>query len=295
MNAPNKSFAANNPPFPQNPVIGQTWRNWTWNGCMWTTAPATGIRVLTQTFGASAPYMPSAGLISGVAECFGGGGAGGGAANPQDVLQYVLCGGGGGSGGYSRLTFQAAQVLGGVVVSVGAGGVGVANGVGGAGGVTSFGALCVANGGLGGNHCDANTGAGGGGAGAPAGIGDIAFPGASGQSGVFQDLASGAWYSANDAPGGWIFGGTQTGLHASGTGTAGLPGVDHSGAGGSGAVINQAASSIGSFPGGAGALGFCVVTEFCWNDGVAADCDCAPPGRARVTDCGPDPYDLPGG
>jgi hypothetical protein len=271
-----------NAPFPSNPAVGQTWLNWTWNGCAWVpniAAPA--LRVVTQAFPASAPYMPSAGLVSCTVECFGAGGAGGGAANPQNVLQYVLCGGGGGSGGYSRITLQQAQVLGGVVVTIGQGGVGVANGRGGNGGITSFGALCVANGGIGGQQCDAVTGAGVGGPGASPGIGDIAFPGASGMSGSFQDLAAASWFTASSALGGWIFGGTQSFDLPSSSGAAGPPGLDNSGSGGGGAVINQGAAALGSFAGGAGATGFCLVTEYCWADASAQPSDCCPPG-ARV-------------
>jgi hypothetical protein len=285
MNAPNRSFDPNNPPFPQNPVPGQTWRNWTWNGCNWTTAPATGIRVLTQTFSSSGPYMPSPGLISCVVECIGGGGAGGGSGNPQNVLTYVLGGGGGGSGGYSRVTLQAAQVAGGVVVTIGAGGLGVPNGVGMPGGMTTFGALCVAAGGSGGQNCDASTGAGNGGNGAPSsGVGDISFPGACGLTGNFQDLAPASWFAASTAFGGWIFGGTVSEQVPSNDGVNGPPGIDHSGAGGGGAVINQAPSSVGSFAGGPGAAGFCIVTEYCWNDGTtAADCcDGAGAGVGRI-------------
>jgi hypothetical protein len=145
--------------------------------------------------------------------------------------------------------------------------------------VTSFGALCVANGGLGGINCDAATGGGAGGLNAPPGIGDIAFPGAAGLNGQFQDLAPASWFTASTSLGGWIFGGTQSTEVPSATGTNGLPGLGNSGAGGSGAVMNQLGP--GSFAGGAGAAGFCLVTEFCWADASAQPTDCCPPG-ARV-------------
>jgi hypothetical protein len=269
------------PPFPSNPAVGQTWMNWTWNGCQWvsnTSAPA--LRVLTQVFPASAPYMPSAGLVSCVVECIGAGGGGGGVANPQAVLQYVLCGGGGGSGGYSRVTLQQAQVLGGVVVTIGQGGLVAPNAGGGQGGVTSFGAFCVANGGYGGQNCDANTAAGIGGAMAPVGIGDVTFRGAVGASGIFQDLAAGAWFTANTAAGGQLFGGNSVLDCPSSAGIPGIPGWPNSGAGGSGAIMNQFAT--GSFPGGIGASGFCIVTEYCWADATGDPCCDGEPSGARV-------------
>lgn len=273
----------NAPPFPVNPAVGQTWQNWTWNGCTWVAnAAAPALRVVVQTFPASAPYMPSAGLVSCTVECFGPGGAGGGVSNPQNVLTYVLCGGGGGSGGYSRKTLQQSQVLGGVVVTIGVPGLGAPDADGGNGGVTSFGALCVANGGFGGQHCDANTGAGVGGQGALAGIGDIAFPGAAGQSGVFENLSAGGWFTASSALGGWIFGGNQSFDLPSGTGRAGPAGTDHSGAGGGGAVINQAGTAAGQFAGGPGAIGYCVVTEYCWADASGDPCCDGGSSGARV-------------
>jgi hypothetical protein len=271
-----------NAPFPSNPAVGQTWLNWTWNGCNWvvnTAAPA--LRVVRQVFGASAPYMPSAGLVSCEVECIGGGGAGGGAANPQNVLTYVLCGGGGGSGGLSRIVLQQAQVLGGVVVTIGAGGAGVAGANGGNGQDTSFGALCVAKGGSGGAVCNGTTGAGQGGGFAPQGVGEVTFTGAAGFSGIFLDLASGSWYTATSALGGWIYGGTSSIDSPSGAGFNGPAGFGNSGAGGSGAIVNQAPNSIGTFAGGNGGSGLCVVTEYCWADASAQPSDCCPPG-ARV-------------
>ena len=267
------------PPFPTNPVVGQTWQNWTWDGCTWT--PNTGgnaIRVLRQVFAQTGPYMPSAGLVSCDVECIGAGGGGGGVANPQGVLTYVLCGGGGGSGGYSRKMLQSSQVLGGVVVTIGQGGGSGPNGNGSFGGTTSFGGLCVANGGGGGVNCDADTGAGIGGPMATVGVGDVAFRGAVGQSGVFLDLAAGGWYTASNAAGGQLFGGNSVLDCPSSAGIPGIPGWPNSGAGGSGAVMNQFAT--GSFSGGIGASGLCIVTEYCW--GAASEGDCCPPGGARV-------------
>lgn len=128
-----------NGPFPIDPQLGQTFRGWQWNGTQWVCVNANA-RIVTQVFTASGVYTPSTGMTSALVECIGGGGGGGnvGNANPS----WILTAGGGGSGGYSKRTVSAALVRGGVVVTVGAGGAGNNPGQ-----PTSFGALCVANGG----------------------------------------------------------------------------------------------------------------------------------------------------
>src|SRR5580704_13026830 len=138
------------PPFPVNPQFGQFWNSWVWNGSRWVCTSGSGMRVVTQVFHASAPYSPSPGLVTAVVECVGGGGGGG----PCAESTVTIGGGGGaGSGGYSRVTLAAALVLGGVNVTIGAGGFGgnpLPDGIANAGQPTTFGAMCVANGGGGG-------------------------------------------------------------------------------------------------------------------------------------------------
>jgi hypothetical protein len=278
-----------NAPFPSNPAVGQTWLNWTWNGCAWvpnTAAPA--LRVVVQVFNQSAPYMPSAGLVSCTVECVGGGGGGGGAiasANIPTVSGWALGGGGGGSGGYSRITLQQAQVLGGVVVTIGqggAGGVGGQTGLAGVGGATSFGALCVANGGQAGQNGDlANNDWGAPGGRTSPGIGDITAPGSAGSiASAFYWATGGANGVATSGSGGpSYFGGMGANWLATMGQTPGVNGDSGSvGAGGDGGV---SATSTAPGNGGAGGDGICIVTEYCWADASAQPSDCCPPG-ARV-------------
>ena len=81
--------------------------------------------------------------------------------------------------------------------------------------------------------------------------------------------------------GGAIFGGN--GVLNAGLGQAlpGLPGYPNTGAGGTGAAVNQVAAT--EVLGGNGGSGFCIVTEYCWADSApgtpGCDCDC---GQARV-------------
>lgn len=276
-------------PFPSNPAVGQTWQNWTWNGCTWVTnAAAPALRVVTQVFTASAPYMPSAGLVSLMVECIGGGAGGGGAiasANLPTAPGWAMGGGGGGSGGYSRKILQQAQVLGGVVVTIGAGGLG---GIGGQPGLssdgqpTSFGALCVANGGLGAQNAYLpNNFWGAPGGRANPGIGDIAAPGSAGTMAIaFNWVSGGADGVAISGAGGASFFGGQgqnwqatVGQTARVNGQAGLLG-----SGGDGGVSG---TSTTPGNGGDGGLGFCVVTEYCWADAASGDPCCTGAG-ARV-------------
>lgn len=269
MNAP----AA--PPFPLNPSVGQRWQGWMWNGGQWVWAPTTGISVNVQIFPASAPYMPSQGLISAVVEAWGAGAGGGGV--QAGATMPTMGGGGGGSGGYSKKWLPASLVMGGVVVSVGAGGVGgTTQGVNGSpGGLTSFGAYCVANGGHGGvsawsNATQASSGYGG--APAPVGTGDLAFAGNAGQTGGYAlpgeevEVVGGL---GGAAPGSGGVDNVAATLGGTNVVADGPPGLSAGAGGGGAASANTAAVP----PGGTGADGLCVVTEYCFNDASEA-----PPG-----------------
>lgn len=269
----------NAPPFPLNPSVGQWWQNWIWNGANWVCSQATGVRVITTTFTASGPYQPSPGLVSLVVECIGGGGAGGNSGNPQGVTTFVLGGGGGGSGGYSRITLAAALVAGGVNVTIGAGGDGLSSGPvwGQDGQATTFGAFCVANGGKGGQLCDASSGAGLGGDGAEMGTGDVTFSGASGNNGMFLD-DPGGWVTAAGGMGGVTFGGNRLNASPSNSGAQGGNADPGTGAGGGGAILNQVqGTGANQWPGGSGGSGLCVVTEYCWADAGSGVDDCVDP------------------
>jgi hypothetical protein len=272
----------NAPPFPLNPMVGQRFQDWVWNGARWVCSPATGVQVLTRTFTATGPYMPSPGLVSVVVECMGGGGAGGGTSGPT-VAFMILAGGGGGSGGYSRKTLPAALVLGGVTVTIGAGGLPAIGANGGNGGATSFGALCVANGGFGGIVANPNQGAGEGGAEATAGVGDIAFPGTCGAVGLLAAYSSEQSIYVSGGLGGVMFGGNSNTTVGPGAQSGGFGSHANTGAGGSGGVNNQVGVGTPSVPaGGAAGSGICIVTEYCWADVVPNDCDSTVNVNARV-------------
>jgi hypothetical protein len=262
----------NAPPFPLNPTIGARFGNWMWNGSMWVCTPASGVRVNTVVFRAPGPYMPSAGLVTAVVEAVGGGGGGAGIFLP--TADYAGSGGGGGSGGYSKSTLAAALVLGGVNVVIGQGGaVSEIVGAAPAGTATSFGAMVVANGG-GGGISATTTSWGGGGVGASPGVGDLTFPGSTGQSGYLltPPIAIGeiGIEAGSGAPS--FFGGGVRGGGNQGTTQPGPSAFANSGAGGAGAWQNWVSVATAT-AGGAGGSGICIVTEYCWADSGDSGCD----------------------
>lgn len=256
------------PPFPANPAVGDRFGSWMWNGSAWVVAPPQSLTVNIQVFQASGAYLPSPGLQSVMVECLGGGGGGGGVNTV--AVGYLATGGGGGSGGYSRKMIPAGLVLGGVTVTVGAGG---ASGMGtttpptegGTGGVTSFGAFCVANGGQGGTSfvpLQISGAAGQPGSGAAAGTGDVTFPGATGQQGSSMIVAATAQVVAIGGLGGAILGGNSITEAWVGALNYGNPAAPGTGAGGSGGVVNQMAAGTAA-NGGAGGSGIVICTEYC--------------------------------
>ena len=46
----------NAPPFPPNPAFGQYYGNWVWSGTRWVCTNTNGVRIITKTFPASAPW-----------------------------------------------------------------------------------------------------------------------------------------------------------------------------------------------------------------------------------------------
>lgn len=276
---------------PVNPVVGQRFQKWTWDGSQWRCA-GQGMQIIIQVFNLSGPYTPSPGLITAIVEAVGGGAGGGGAqgnlagppVTPDDV-GWIVGGGGGSSGGYSRSALPSALVAGGVNVIIGQGGAGgpPTDGVpGGAGGMTSFGSLVVANGGIGGNAnvivsglLDATRGQGGA-RNIVGSIGDLTTWGNGGEHGdnfLFVSGASGA-VGFGGRGGGSYFQSAEVGVPHSATGTVGIAGFF--GAGGGGAASAYASTPV---PGGAGGNGIVVVTEHCFIDAVEPD-DCG--GQARV-------------
>lgn len=265
----------NAPPFPTNPSPGDGYCGWTWNGTQWICNQSQ--QIVVQSFSASGSYIPSPGLVSLVVEVMGAGGGGGPCAG--DAVT-VGGGGGGGSGGLSRKALSPALVRGGVIVTVGVGGSGNTTTNGTAGTATSFGALCVANGGGGGELNDSVNAWGEGGFGAPVGVGDLAFAGNPGQPGSSQVLGS-AVNVYGGAGGIMIGGGTLAQL--AGTGLAHPGSNGGPGAGGSGAAANAV---LAANPGGNGGNGLCIVTEYCFavfsSGGQNGCCPPAGQGVARV-------------
>jgi hypothetical protein len=269
---------------PVNPVIGQRFQKWTWDGSRWRCA-GQGMQIIIQTFNLSGPYTPSPGLITTVVEAVGGGAGGGGALGallgppPSGPEAWMVGGGGGSSGGYSRSALPAALVAGGVVVTIGQGGLGgpPTEGVsGGPGGMTTFGALVVANGGLGGNSnvivsgaLDATRGQGGA-RNILGSVGDLTVWGNAGEHGdsVVFDSGLAAAVVFGGRGGGSFFQSAEVGVPHSATGAAGIAGFF--GAGGGGAASAYASTPV---PGGAGGNGIVVATDYCFIDAVEPD-DC---------------------
>ena len=254
----------NAPAFPCAP--GSTW---TWQGT----------QVITRLITVTGLYVPSPGLVSALAECYGGGAGGGFCVQSPGTIGG---GGGGGSGGYSRTSLPAPMVAGGVNVIVGTGGSGLENPVtliGGPGTPTSFGSFCLANGGLGGAGNTSGNTWGEPGEGAPVGFGDFAVPGNPGTPGTSQTLEVGV--DVVGGAGGAIIGGGGIAIFApANLGGPGRAGQGYA-AGGGGAAVNQA--TLG-YIGGDGAPGVCIVTEFCVATNPNTGCGCGTPncGCARV-------------
>jgi hypothetical protein len=261
--------------------------NWTWNGARWVCTPMAGMQVIQTVMTATGPYQASPGLVTVQVETLGGGGGGGGAVGDQtstSVNGWMMGGGGGASGGYSRSLLAASLVLGGVVVTIGAGGIGgsgnppydASDGT-----ATSFGSLVVANGGPGGKTGAAGNQFGPGGVRAGVGIGQLALPGSGGQAGIgfYWDGGVAGGTALGGMGGGSYFGGAGRNVDViTGTSAPGENGAP--GAGGDGG-----ASGLLSLPvlGGNGGPGLCVITEYCWSDVADEDCGCGSTGgMARV-------------
>jgi hypothetical protein len=291
----------NAPPFPLNPAVGERFGNWVWNGTRWVSTRATGVQVLVSVWNVagSYPYQPSPGLITVVFEAVGGGGGGGGATTEYTAAstQWISGGGGGASGDYARKAIPAALVLGGVVVTVGAGGLpGTPTGFGGQGGTTSFGAFCSAVGGAGGQYSNiavpaaSSSGLGRGGARnvPPTGsIGDFVTSGTAGEGGtavaIVPDIDNG--FTEGGKGGVSVFGGAAQAVYCFGGETGAAGGGGFTGSGGGGGAVGLASLPTGGVIGGVGGDGVAIATEYCWGD--AGDVTCLDPNRldvnARVT------------
>jgi hypothetical protein len=243
---------------PANPVRGHFWFDgttmWLFDGAGWVSVGGTSpIQVDIKAFGGSINYQPPPGLVSLIVECIGGGG-GGGAVVASIPATFVVGAAGGGSGGYSRKALSAAMVAGGAFITIGQGGAANANGT-----ATSFGSFCIANGG-GGAGVQAGFWGIAGGVGASIGIGDFAMQGMTGDNGTAFPASGTDTIGAAGGIGGAIWGGSRTLEVGPNTASAGDQAFANSGAGGSGACVNQLVAAAQA--GGAGGSGICIVTEY---------------------------------
>lgn len=262
------------------------WQYQVYDGTEWvligTIDPVTHVFIAANTltpnkvvFTASGTYTPSADLVYAVLECVGGGGGGssGGAPSfPLPVTPWII-GSGGGSGGYSKITLQAASIVGDQVITIGAGGAGGAQpanstplaGVN--GGVTSIGSLLTANGGNGATvYIDTGSrfimtipGAG-----ATLTTGDLVIPGANGNPGtnIPVNLTAGLVTTSGNG-GSSVFGGGGLGVvSAHNSVITGNAGLVNSGSGGSGGSFPVQTLAPFGTAGGAGADGIVIITEY---------------------------------
>lgn len=213
----------------------------------------TGKLLGVQVFTSSGTYTPNPLTKSIRVTVLGGGGGGGGAGGTAAGQQSVGCGGAG--GGYSVGIISSGIVS--TAVTVGAAGAASAAGfsAGGTGGTSSFGALILATGGVGGNAgvaissfpnitaVSATPGAGSGGS-------MINATGAQGGSGLNMSSVNGvSGYGGSSAFGGGAIASSAAGFSATTPGS-----------GGSGALAGPSVPA--GRAGGAGAAGLVIVEEF---------------------------------
>jgi hypothetical protein len=215
---------------------------------------STGLLAI-RTITASGVFAPTPGMVSSIVELVGGGGAGGGLTGQTSIVTMSA---GGGAGGFSKARLTATQIGASQTITIGPGGTGVLQAAGNDGGVTSFGSLCIANGGKGGGAMPQvgttpNGGAGGSITGA---VGDFKTGGAPGGAGEY---ARGDCYVLGSGFGGssLLGGGALAPSDVSGGTSWGITATNYGG-GGSGCI----AYNSGTGPGGDGAPGVVVVTEF---------------------------------
>jgi hypothetical protein len=212
-------------------------------------ALASGALIDFQIYDASGTYDKTVNNPSFViVEMIGGGGAGGGRASTAGSAA------GGGAGGYCRKKILNSAMSNTTTVTVGSGGA-AGTGAGGNGGTSSFGAICSATGGVGGQAGAGSTknlgGAGGAGLG-----GDLNLTGATGGDNFY--ISSTSSYSGCGASSIFAGGGQSRGVASSSDNFAGGAGPANTGSGGSGA----ARGSVSNSNGGAGGSGLVIVWEY---------------------------------
>lgn len=286
--------ARSTPPmqFPPNPIVGQIYLNWVWNGSAWV-CKAAGPVAMIKTFTTSQTYFPSPGCTYVLVDVWGAGGGGGGARLILASGTAAVGGGGGGGGAHSRSVINAGILNSGVIITIGAGGAGGIGATptnGGAGGDTSFGALVTAHGGSGaftGQIASPNFILGYGGPGGPKGAGDLSVTGNNGGIGgyitqpptVGVDFIFGGMGGSAPSLGGV---GQQSSGFIGGTGVFnGNPAVGP-GAGGGGGTSDTSGTHAN---GGAGGPGLVSVMEFVFgSNAMVQNCGC---GCGAASPCAP--------
>jgi hypothetical protein len=195
-----------------------------------------------------------------VVEVVGGGGGGGGA--DSDGGSGFAGGGGGGGGGYARETIRADLLAPTETASIGAAGTagsGTGGTTGGTGGTSSLGSLLSATGGVGGTGTGVAAGVNAiqaGGAGGAGSGGEVNCEGQDGTFGVgISNPVTIGGHGGSSVLGG---GGAPAAVGASVTAAAGSAGNPYGGGGGGAANANTTSGQ----PGGAGAIGVVIVSEF---------------------------------
>ena len=220
--------------------------------------------IVVQTFSGHGTYTytPTSGMLYCIAEVLGAGGGGG--ATATTAANTICAGSGGGGGGYARKTISAATIGASQTITIGTGGTGgtAGNNDAGGGGTSSVGSICSATGGGAGSKSPAAASmAQSGGNGGVGSSGDINLPGQTGGIGTGFFGATG-YYAIGGYSGSSYFGlGLGPIGTVSSTSTAGTVGnaVGGFGQGGSGAFNGISATQQA---GGAGADGYCVITEY---------------------------------
>lgn len=210
-------------------------------------------QVVVQTFAATGTYTPTAGMVYCEVEAVGGGGGSGGITG---VAAGQYNGAAGGGGAYSKSIFTAAQIGASKAVAIGAAGAAGTNGpgAGGDGGSTTLGVtLLTAPGGKGSGTSPTSLGGAGGAAGT---ANKLALPGYPGMNASVNPTAASVVfpgsYGGNSA---WGQGGQTSSTNSTSIGQVGTG----YGAGASGA---NTYNSTSTFAGGAGTIGYMIVTEY---------------------------------
>jgi hypothetical protein len=213
---------------------------------------------IPQLISSNQTYTPPSNVSTVKVTIVGGGGGGGGAGGQG--ASSAAAAAGGSAGAYCESFYTAAQLAGGVAITIGAAGVGGGAGSnpGTNGSTSTFGSLMTAPGGQGGGFgvstSSFSLSTPGGSSGEPTGYNQYGTHGEAGSNGyVFN--ASANYYGAGGQGGSGLYG---SGGGPSGADTAGANGGGH-GAGGAGACT---APSGAGYPGGNGSAGVCIIEEY---------------------------------